>query len=245
MWADCIVPVERAIFIWVFQIKYLSSSRLARHSTPIIDGMTNPLTSDQNAALLQHRSVNKVLRQLKKQEVGLYNCVCSVLADTAFVKEIAGLYTDLPLVANLRCGLWYAPGSAGTCYFKSTDGHYGNWSFSCTRLNLHTAILAAREGGCLIVDATRRGKTFPVSHSAVPLLGPFLPRACAFVSCAVFTCVHKFIHGCMSHTGCLHKDSAHLGSRAQQGSGEPPQGSMLKEPASRRAGRHRYNSGMG
>ena len=149
----------------------LPSARLYK---PSKHGMNNPLSSELNAALILHRSVNKVLRQLKKQEVGLYNCICSVLADTAFVKEIAGLYSDLPLVANLRCGLWYAPGSVGTCYFKSTDGHYGNWAFSCTRLNLHTAILAAKEGGCLIVDATRRGKTFPVSHRQGPVLGPSL-----------------------------------------------------------------------
>ena len=108
-------------------------------------------------------SVNQVLRELKRQEVGLYNCVCSVLSDVAFVREISHLYSPLPLLANLRCGLWYAPKHDSTCYFKSTDGHYGNWGFSCTRLNLHTARLAAEKGGCIIVDATRRGKSFPVS----------------------------------------------------------------------------------
>ena len=114
-------------------------------------------------------SVNQVLRELKKQEVGLYNCVCSVLSDVAFVREISLLYSPLPLLANLRCGLWYAPKHDSTCYFKSTDGHYGNWGFSCTRLNLHTARLAAERGGCIIVDATRRGKSFPVS-GLCPLL---------------------------------------------------------------------------
>ena len=108
-------------------------------------------------------SVNKLLRHLKKEESGLYNCINSVIEDVIFVKEIASIYPSLSLIANLRCGLWYAPDCAGTCYFKSTDGHYGNWGFSITRLNLHVAHLAACEGGCLIVDATRRGKTFPVS----------------------------------------------------------------------------------
>ncbi len=65
--------------------------------------------------------------------------------------------------ANLRCGLWYVPSSAArTCYFKSTDGHAGNWSFSLIRLNLHVALQAAAAGGCFVVDATRRGKVFPV-----------------------------------------------------------------------------------
>lgn len=107
-------------------------------------------------------SVNRLLRQLKRQEVGLYNCINSVIDDVLFVKEIANIYLSLSLVANLRCGLWYAPDCTGTCYFKSTDGHYGNWGFSHIRLNLHIAHLAATENGCLIVDATRRGKTFPV-----------------------------------------------------------------------------------
>lgn len=107
-------------------------------------------------------SYAQVLRQLKRRECGLYNCINSVLADAAFVREIAALYPGFPVLANLRCGLWYVPEPAGTCYFKSTDGHFGKWAFSLTRLNLHLARLAAREGGVLIVDATRRGKTFPV-----------------------------------------------------------------------------------
>lgn len=124
--------------------------------------MVNGSHNDTNADANLRPSVNQLLRILKKQEVGLYNCVNSVLADVSFVKEIANVYPSLSLVANLRCGLWYAPTCSSTCYFKSTDGHYGNWGFSCTRLNLHTAKLAARECGCIIVDATRRGKTFPV-----------------------------------------------------------------------------------
>jgi hypothetical protein len=75
------------------------------------------------------------------------------------------LYPSLPLLANLRCGVWYSPHFDGSCYFKSTDGHTGNWSFSCTRLNIHVAQLAAKHGGCIIVDATRRGKRYPDSLS--------------------------------------------------------------------------------
>lgn len=66
------------------------------------------------------------------------------------------------MIANLRCGLWYTPQPQTCCYFKSTDGHVGNWMFSLTRLNMHVAMAAAGAGGCYIVDATRRGKTFPV-----------------------------------------------------------------------------------
>jgi tRNA A64-2'-O-ribosylphosphate transferase len=34
--------------------------------------------------------------------------------------------------------------SISTCYFKSTDGHMSNWSFSPTRLNLHVAQVGVR-----------------------------------------------------------------------------------------------------
>ncbi len=79
------------------------------------------------------------------------------------MREIALYYPSLPLLANLRCGLWYTPQHDGTCYYKSTDGHHGAWNFSTTRLNWHVAELAAKKGGAIIVDATRKGKRFPVS----------------------------------------------------------------------------------
>jgi tRNA A64-2'-O-ribosylphosphate transferase len=89
-------------------------------------------------------SIYKAARRIKRREITLYNALRSVADDAAFVAEVAALWPALPLVANLRCGLWYAPPRAfvATCYFKSTDGHAGNWSFSTARLNLHLALLA-------------------------------------------------------------------------------------------------------
>ncbi|KAF3333374.1 hypothetical protein FCM35_KLT01065 [Carex littledalei] len=111
-------------------------------------------------------SINKAARKIKKREASsLYNALRSIYEDSAFVAEISGLWPDLPLVANLRCGLWYAPRFGATCYFKSTDGHQNNWSFSTARLNLHLAILSGQRGGCIIVDSTRKGKRFPDSMS--------------------------------------------------------------------------------
>lgn len=112
-----------------------------------------------STALLQ---VGKVDRALNREQHSLYNCLLSILDDTRFVDEIRALHPELPVFVNLRCGLWYSQGDHQTCYFKSTDGHFGNWSFSCVRLNLHVAEACARHGGCVLVDATRRGKTFPV-----------------------------------------------------------------------------------
>lgn len=90
------------------------------------------------------RNIYKVSRQLKKTEHSLYNALRSIYHDALFVSEIAHLWPRLPLLANLRCGLWYAHPDQfhGTAYFKSTDGHNGNWSFNVTRLNLHVALLA-------------------------------------------------------------------------------------------------------
>ena len=121
----------------------------------------------------QQLSITQVLRAVKRQEHGLFNCVASSVADAAWVREVADEFPGFPLVANLRCGGWYVPRPAAgeTCYFKSTDGHSGEWSFSPVRLNLHIAAMAAREGGVCIVDATRRGKSFPVRENRHRQLG--------------------------------------------------------------------------
>ena len=82
------------------------------------------------------------------------------------------------LFANLRCGAWYLPATHrhGTCYFKSTDGHYGKWAFSLTRLNLH--LLQHQERGVVIVDATQQGKRYPDALAkTVPLWCNVLNRA--------------------------------------------------------------------
>lgn len=47
----------------------------------------------------QTPSVNQVLRQLKRQEVGLYNCINSILTDALFVEEVP------PLHPNNHCTL--------------------------------------------------------------------------------------------------------------------------------------------
>lgn len=69
------------------------------------------------------------------------------------------------------CAHWY-------CFYMRHKAHptfcvgwdgttlrHSNWSFSCTRLNWHVAETAAREGGAIVVDATRSSvkNGFPVS----------------------------------------------------------------------------------
>lgn len=72
---------------------------------------------------------------------------------------------SLPVVANLRCGAWYVPPPPQArrpfCYFKSTDGHANEWSFSLKRPNLEVLAFIQAKGGVVIVDSTRRGKSMP------------------------------------------------------------------------------------
>lgn len=89
-------------------------------------------------------SIYKAARSIKRRENSLYNALRSIYQDSIFVSEISLLWPQLPLLANLRCGLWYSRPAAfhSTCYFKSTDGHTNNCSFTTARLNLHVALLA-------------------------------------------------------------------------------------------------------
>lgn len=104
-----------------------------------------PASSVCKATMEEHRpnqNIYKISRSIKRRDSSLYNALCSIYEDSIFVGEISQLWPDLPLVANLRCGLWYSPNFHTNCYFKSTDGHTNNLSFSTARLNLHVALLA-------------------------------------------------------------------------------------------------------
>ncbi|KAH7572699.1 hypothetical protein JRO89_XS04G0291800 [Xanthoceras sorbifolium] len=123
-------------------------------------------------------SIYRAARIIKRRENTLYNALTSIYEDSIFVGEISQLWPELPLLANLRCGLWYSSKFHFTCYFKSTDGHTNNWSFNTSRLNLHVALLAGDKGGCIIVDSTRRGKRFPDSMSkTIPIWTCVLNRS--------------------------------------------------------------------
>nr|AKM76542.1 initiator tRNA phosphoribosyl transferase family protein [Monsonia emarginata] len=125
-------------------------------------------------------SIYRAARTIKRRENTLYNALKSIYDDSIFVGEISQLWPDLPLLANLRCGLWYSQKFHSHCYFKSTDGHTNNWSFNTSRLNLHVAHLAGQKGGCIIVDSTRKGKRFPDSMSkTIPIWTCVFNRAIA------------------------------------------------------------------
>ncbi|KIH88407.1 tRNA A64-2'-O-ribosylphosphate transferase [Sporothrix brasiliensis 5110] len=127
----------------------------------------------------------RVLGDLRRSHLSITHRLQSICRDAAFVADVAARYPDFPVVANERCGSWYIPVSskAGSAYFKSTDGHTGQWKFSTRRLNLHILPLLCRDspekgGGCILVDSTRRGKRMPDALSkTVPLWCCVLNRA--------------------------------------------------------------------
>ncbi|KAL5332243.1 tRNA A64-2'-O-ribosylphosphate transferase [Aspergillus crustosus] len=107
-------------------------------------------------------SVSQTLASLRRSALSLNNRLSSIEADAAFVQEVADHF-DLPLVANERCGSWYIPPEikSGSAYFKSTDGHTGQWDFSFRRLNLQILPVAREHGGPLVMpDAL--SKTVPI-----------------------------------------------------------------------------------
>ncbi|KAJ9295551.1 hypothetical protein DTO271G3_6007 [Paecilomyces variotii] len=127
------------------------------------------------------QSLSQTLASLRRSALSVSNRLRSIEADAQFVHEVVDHY-DLPLIANERCGSWYIPpeSKAGSAYFKSTDGHTGQWDFSFRRLNLQILPVARDHGGCIIVDSTRRGKLMPDALSKT------IPIWCAVMNRALF-----------------------------------------------------------
>ncbi|KAG0370813.1 tRNA A64-2'-O-ribosylphosphate transferase [Gamsiella multidivaricata] len=119
---------------------------------------------------------------MRRDAKSLLNRLKSIQADAAFVSETANLFPQFPVLANERCGTWYVhplkiqkPG----VYFKSTDGHTGSWDFNLRRYNPHLIATIVNNGGCIIVDSTRKGKRVPDALSKT------IPIWCATINNAV------------------------------------------------------------
>ncbi|KAJ1992075.1 tRNA A64-2'-O-ribosylphosphate transferase [Coemansia spiralis] len=114
-------------------------------------------------------SSNRVTKELRKETLSIYNRLRSIDDDAEFVKYASqNLFPQYPVLANERCGLWYVDPKiayAQTVYFKSTDGHCGNWKFSLRRANTHLFDIFQCYKGCVIVDSTRSGKSMPDSFA--------------------------------------------------------------------------------
>lgn len=123
----------------------------------------------------------RVIDELRKENRSLNNRIQSIIVDSEFVEYVKKIY-ELPLVANMRCGLWYVPTKKcdEVSYFKSTDGHAGCYDFSLKRLNLHVLDLVENSGGVIIVDSTRRGKVMPDALSKT------IPIWCTVLNAVIF-----------------------------------------------------------
>lgn len=98
----------------------------------------------------------EILKDLRKESHSVKARLQSIIYDHLFVSQFA---TEC-LVANERCGSWYLNDlkSIHSAYFKSTDGHTGEWKFSMRRLNFHLLPLLAQFSNLVLVDSTRKGK---------------------------------------------------------------------------------------
>ncbi|KAK8046843.1 initiator trna phosphoribosyl transferase protein [Apiospora saccharicola] len=95
-----------------------------------------------------NHNFSRILGDLKKSNLSITNRLRSIKEDAHFVSEAAEAL-GRPLIANERCGSWYISpdDKAGSAYFKSTDGHMGQWSFSTRRLNLHLLSVIGKNDG--------------------------------------------------------------------------------------------------
>ena len=155
-------------------------------------------------------NLSSTLSSLKRSTLCTTNRLHSIHHDSLFVQDVASRY-NLPLIANERCGSWYIPPEqkAGSAYFKSTDGHWGQWGFSTRRLNLQILNMIGKSGGfvksmcstnnncwlmgiradwcyrCIIIDSTRRGKSMPDALSKT------IPIWCTVINRLLFGDMHE------------------------------------------------------
>ena len=103
--------------------------------------------------------VTKTSSQISKSTLSISSRLRSIAWDADFVRAVAS-HLQFPMIANERCGSWYVPPELknGSAYFKSTDGHFGQWNFSLRRLNLGMLNIVGEGCGAILVDGTRRGK---------------------------------------------------------------------------------------
>ena len=108
----------------------------------------SPLHHSQLIFPSAHTSLSTTLTDLRRTNLSISNRIQSIVDDASFVEDVASTF-ELPIIANERCGSWYIRPElkAGSTYFKSTDGHHGQWSFSLRRLNLQVLDVIGQKGG--------------------------------------------------------------------------------------------------
>ncbi|GJJ08429.1 hypothetical protein Clacol_002645 [Clathrus columnatus] len=136
-----------------------------------------------------HTASSKNARKLiRKESNNTFNRLHSISEDANFVTEVGRSYPDYKVFPNLRCGAWYVDpvvAERQPVYFKSTDGHFGQWAFNLRRSNLHLLQSIVDFGGVIIVDSTRQGKRLPDALSKT------IPIWCAVINLATLKLSHN------------------------------------------------------
>ena len=109
---------------------------------------TLPVSTSSLILPAASQNISKTITSLTRSSLSILNRLSSIDHDSLFVRQVAQ-HLKLPVIANERCGSWYIRPDikAGSAYFKSTDGHYGQWSFSTRRLNLQILDIVGEKGG--------------------------------------------------------------------------------------------------
>ena len=154
----------------IMNLEPRSKQALDCDDTPWLESMDpqSPTTFPTTLADLNFHDPNtssslyQSMRAIRRSTLSTPNRLRSIVADAEFVESTSET-CSLPLIANERCGSWYInpANKAGSAYFKSTDGHHGQWSFSLRRLNIQVLSIVGQHGGAILVDSTRRGKNMP------------------------------------------------------------------------------------
>lgn len=110
--------------------------------------MSRPIRTSEILFPTLSTNFSETLSSLKRSALSISNRLRSVDQDSDFVRRVADAY-GLPLIANERCGSWYIPPTRkeASAYFKSTDGHTGQWAFSLRRLNTQVLHVVAQHNG--------------------------------------------------------------------------------------------------
>ncbi|KAJ3569476.1 hypothetical protein NP233_g5029 [Leucocoprinus birnbaumii] len=159
---------------------YEPSKPFEMQATPMLTAEREDIQNLPTATLTIQAHAD-ALAALRKESLDIYNRLHSIEEDISFVNRVNDHYPDFPLLPNLRCGAWYtdpALANETPAYFKSTDGHTGNWGFNLRRANLHLLPLISEKAGIVLVDSTRAGKRMPDALSkTVPIWCAVINRA--------------------------------------------------------------------
>ena len=144
-----------------------------RHDKNSMKKPSNKTSKQQKIKLANNRAYHRLYNRAYHRLLSIHYDV-QRLQQFLFYNQDQHAKCTLPIIANERCGSWYAyplcmkqhqdRNYYPSCYFKSTDGHVHVWNVSLKRLNLHLIPILAEYGRCMIIDSSVR-KLLPDSFT--------------------------------------------------------------------------------